>query len=149
MIAMRLYRFSRWLYERRLTLFAKLIMEVNNCINNSYIPYTAQIGRGTKFAYGGIAVVIHTNSIIGENCTIGQCVTIGGRTGHGGPPIISDNVYIGPGVRLLGNYTIGNNVVIGANSVVLDEVGENSIVVGIPGKVVSRDVSKFREENII
>ena len=149
MNAMTLYRISNKLHKINLTWFAKIVQKVNNRRRNSYIPYSASIGEGTVFAYGGIGVVIHSNAVVGENCMIGQGITIGGRTGHGGAPVIGDNVYIAAGSRVLGGITIGNNVVIGANAVVIKDVPENCIVAGVPAKVISNDVSKFKEKSII
>lgn len=138
MDAYKLYLLSRKLYLKKHIKLAKVVMKVNNLLHNSYIPYTAQIGQGSKFAYGGIGVIIHANSVIGDNCMIGQNCTIGGRGKHGGPPKIGNNVFIGPGVRLLGDFNIGDNSIIGANAVVISEIPSNSVVVGIPGKVIKK-----------
>jgi serine O-acetyltransferase len=84
-----------------------------------------------------MSVVIHKKAIIGENCTIGTCVTLGGRgKGIEGAPIIGDNVYISSGAKILGPIRIGNNVIIGANSVVLKDVSDDKTVVGIPAREV-------------
>ncbi|MED2785254.1 serine acetyltransferase [Bacillus thuringiensis] len=149
MDAYKIYIKSRKHYLKGNLFFAKLYLKMNRIINNSYIPYTAEIGKESIFGYGGIGVVLHPDCKIGKNCTIGQNCTIGGRTGHGGPPIIGDNVYIGPGARLLGSFRIGNNVIIGANAVVISEVPNNCIVAGVPAKIIRTDVSKFQNENII
>lgn len=138
--AMTLYNISRRLHEKKMNYLAKFIMLYNNRRHNSYIPYTAVIGQGSTFAYGGIGVVLHSNCIIGKNCMIGQGITIGGRGQHGGPPIIGDNVYIGPGVRLIGNFNVGDNSIIGANSVVIKEVPKNAVIAGVPARVI-----KYRE----
>lgn len=149
MNAITLYRTSNKLHKMNLTWLAKIIQNINNQRHNSYIPYSASIGENTVFAYGGIGVVIHTNAVIGKKCMIGQGITIGGRTGHGGAPVIGDNVYIAAGSRVLGGITIGNNVVIGANAVVIKDVPDNCIVAGVPAKIISKDISKFKEKNII
>lgn len=149
MDAYKLYLRSRKHYLKGNIFVAKLFMRINQLTHNCYIPYTAQIGENSKFAYGGISVVLHSESKIGKNCTIGQCCTIGGRTGHGGPPSIGDNVYIGPGARLLGGFTVGNNVVIGANAVVISDIPDNCMVAGVPARIVRNDVSIYKKENII
>lgn len=114
-----------------MVILAKIIKKINYYLHNSYIPYTAKIGRSSRFAYGGIGVVIHHLAEIGENCMIGQGVTIGGKTGQKGAPII------------------GNNVVIGANAVVIKDIESNCIVAGIPAQIISKDIKKFKEEGII
>lgn len=95
---------------------------------------------GVKFAYGGIAIVVHARAVIGKNCIIGQCVTIGGRSKHYEVPVIGDNVYIGAGAKILGPITIGNNSVIGAGAVVLKSVPANSIVAGAPARVIKTGI---------
>lgn len=76
--AMFFYRISRWCYLYHIPLVPKLITLIIFLIYNSKVPYQAEIGRGTKLGYGGIGVVIHSKSVIGANCSIGQQVTIGG-----------------------------------------------------------------------
>jgi len=105
-------------------------------IYNSSIPYEATIDEGTKLGYGGIGVVLHRKVVIGKNVMIGQHVTIGGRSGLSQFPVVGDNVFIGPGVSILGDLRVGNNVTIGANSVVLNDVPDNAVVVGVPAKII-------------
>ena len=141
--AYKLYCIARKQHLKGNHKIAKIITKINNMLHNSIIPPTAEIGKNSSFGYGGIGVVLHRNCIIGENCVIGQGCTIGGRAGHGGPPIIGDNVYIGPGARLLGDFKIGNNVVIGANAVVIKDVPDNSVVAGVPAKIINTDPSRY------
>ena len=83
-------------------------------------------------------------SIIGKNCNISQGVTLGqaNRGRNKGYPILGDNIYIGPGAKIVGAVKIGNNVAIGANCVVTRDIPDNSVVVGIPGKVISQEGAK-------
>ena len=88
------YRVSRWLYLHHIPVLPKLITLLIFLIYNSKIPYQAKIGRESTFGYGGMGVVIHSKSIIGENCTICQQVTIGGGNSRfPGVPVIGNNVY--------------------------------------------------------
>ena len=81
--------------------------------------------------------MIHQDSVIGENCSIGQLVTIGGgNSKYPGVPTIGDNVRISCGSIVFGGFTVGNNVVIGAHSVVNFPVPDNAVVVGNPGRIV-------------
>ncbi|UOY91610.1 serine acetyltransferase [Ectobacillus sp. JY-23] len=107
---------------------------------NSIIPYTAEIGKGTRLGYGGIGVVIHAKAKIGANCVISQNVTIGSRETL---PTIDDYVFIGPGTKCLGGR-IGDNVVVDANSVVTKEVPSNCVIAGVPTKVISTDMEKYQ-----
>ena len=135
------YRVANWLFRHRIPLLPKFIYYIQYLLFNSSVPASCVVGGGSKFAYGGIAVVIHARVVIGKNCVIGQCVTIGGRSKHYAVPIIGDNVYIGAGAKILGPVKIGDNSVIGAGAVVLSDVPENSIVVGVPAKVIKTNIN--------
>jgi serine O-acetyltransferase len=102
------------------------------------IPTGTSIERGFYLGHFG-GIVISPMVKIGKNCNISQNVTIGynSRGSNKGYPVIKENVYIGPGAIVIGDITIGNNVAIGANAVVTHDVPDNSVVVGIPAKVIS------------
>ena len=128
------YRIARFFYLHKVPFISKIIELLIFLVYNSRIPSSCIIGKGTKFAYGGIACVIHARSVIGANVKIGTNVTVGGRSGHYEVPVIGDNVYIATGAKVLGPIKIGNNAVIGANAVVIHDVEENAVVGGIPAK---------------
>lgn len=131
------YRLSNWLYRHHVPILPKLITLIIFLIYNSKIPPQAEIGKGTKFGYGGISVVVHQKSVIGRNCSIGQLVTIGGgNSKYPGVPIIGDNVQINCGSIIFGGIAIGNNVIIGAHSVVNFPVPDNAVIVGNPGRII-------------
>ena len=136
MNAIKLFRISQFFYKVNLIFLAKLVKGVIFVIYNSVVPYSTLIGSGSKFAYGGIGVVLHSKAIIGEKVIIGQNVTIGRQLNPEGIPTIGNNVYISAGARILGDVTIGDNVIIGANAVVIKNVPPNSIVAGVPAKVI-------------
>ncbi len=106
------------------------------------ISYKAKIGSGFYIGHHG-GIVTNEEMVIGKNCNLSHDVTIGvSRRGErAGVPVIGDNVYIGPGAKIFGKITIGNNAAIGANCVVTKDVPENGVVVGIPGKVISYEGS--------
>lgn len=135
------YRFANWLYRHHVPLLPKLIWRLQYLFFNSSVPASCEIGKGTKFGYGGIAVVLHARTVIGKNCMIGQGVTIGGKSGWYEVPVIGDNVQISAGARILGPVRIGNNVIIGANAVVVKDVPDNCIVAGIPAKIIKENIS--------
>jgi serine O-acetyltransferase len=103
------------------------------------IPPETKIGSGFYIGHFG-GIIVNAQSEIGKNCNISQGVTIGqsNRGKNKGFPILGDNIYIGPGAKIIGAVSIGNNVAIGANCVVTKNVPDNSVVVGVPGKVISQ-----------
>lgn len=106
------------------------------------ISFKAKIGPGLYIGHHG-GIVTNEEMQIGKNCNLSHDVTIGvSRRGErAGVPVIGDNVYIGPGAKIFGKITIGNNAAIGANCVVTKDIPENGVVVGIPGKVISYEGS--------
>ena len=79
--------------------------------------------------------------VIGENCIINSGVVLGGTSHKYEVPKLGDNVLVGAGAKILGSITIGNNVVIGANAVVLKDVSDNTLVAGIPAKVIKENIN--------
>lgn len=136
MNAISFYRIEHWLWQKKIPILPQLIHHVIFLIFNSHIPASCTIGKNTRFAYGGIGVVIHAHSIIGDNCIIGTNVTIGGRSGRVNPPIIGNHVYISTGAKVLGDIKIEDNVIIGANAVVIKDVPLNAVVAGVPSKII-------------
>ena len=114
-------------------------MAINQFITNIDIHPGATIGENV-FIDHGIGVVIGETTIIGDNVTIYQGVTLGGVSLNPGKrhPTIENDVIIGAGAKILGNITIGKGSKIGANSVIVKDVPPFSTVVGIPGKVIKR-----------
>lgn len=135
------YRLAHWLYRKHIPVIPKLIYYLQYILFNSSVPASCSIGKRTKFAYGGIAVVIHSRAKIGDNCIIGQCITIGGRSKHYNVPEIGDNVYIGAGAKILGPVKIGNNVTIGAGAVVLHDIPSDSVAAGVPAKIIKTNIN--------
>ena len=103
------------------------------------LPFKTKVGKGL-IIYHGQAMVINDGTIIGENCTIRHCTTIGSKQNENGSysscPVIGNNVDIGSNVCIIGPITIGNNVKIGAGSVVIKNVPDNVIVVGNPARII-------------
>ena len=102
------------------------------------IPARTIIGKGFYIGHFG-GIVISPQAIIGNNCNISQGITIGfsSRGKNKGYPVIKNSVYIGPGAVIIGNISIGNNVAIGANSVVTKDVPDNAVVAGIPARIIN------------
>lgn len=122
--------------------FAWLMLQRHEYKYGISIPYRTKIGSGFYIGHFG-GIVVNENAIIGKNCNISHQVTIGksNRGAKKGYPVIGDCVYIGPGAKIIGNVHIGNNVAIGANCVVTKDIPDNSVVVGVPGRVISSEGS--------
>ena len=97
-----------------------------------------KIGGGVKITSLGRGIVIHSNAIIGENCEIMQNVTVGNNAlkSRDDVAIIGDRVTLCAGSKVIGSVSIGDNVVVGANSVVVKDIPTNTIVAGIPAKII-------------
>jgi serine O-acetyltransferase len=135
-----LYRVDHWLWNHGLFLLARWMSQVGRFATGIEIHPAAQVGRRV-FIDHGMGVVIGETAIVGNDVLMYQGITLGGTGKERGKrhPTIEDNVVIGSGAKILGNITIGKNCNIGAGSVVLRDVPENSTVVGVPGHVIFRD----------
>ena len=121
----------------RIPFIPRLVTLLIFLIYNSKVPYQARIGKGTKLGYGGIGVVVPSESVIGRNCSVGQQVTIGGgNSRYPGVPVIGDNVHMHKGAIIYGGITVGDNAEIGANAVVNKPVPDNAVVAGVPAKII-------------
>ncbi|MDD2212060.1 MAG: serine O-acetyltransferase [Clostridia bacterium] len=136
-----LHRLAHKLYTKRWFLLARFISQVNRFFTQIEIHPGAKIGEGF-FIDHGAGVVIGETAEIGDNVTLYQGVTLGGTGKEKGKrhPTIGDNVVISAGAKVLGSFKVGDNVKIGAGSVVLKEVPSNSTVVGVPGRVVKKEL---------
>ena len=133
-IAMKLYRIERWLYIHHLKFLAKIISRFLYIICNCVIPPTTEIGEDTVIPHS-VGIVLHQSSVIGKRCRIYQNVTIGNANG----PKIVDDVIIGANAVILGDITVGNGAKIGAGAVVVKDVPEGVTVVGVPAKIIERN----------
>ncbi|MEL0609336.1 serine O-acetyltransferase [Vibrio echinoideorum] len=122
-------------------MFSSVIYKLQFVLFNSAVPHSVSIGKGSRFAYGGIGCVIHARAKIGSNCVIGQGITIGGRSKHESVPTIEDNVFIGAGARILGPITVGSGSIIAPNSVVIDNVSPRSIYGGVPARELKSNIN--------
>lgn len=139
------HRLTHKLYKRGNKTLARLLSQIARFFTQVEIHPGAVIGEGL-FIDHGCGIVIGETTIIGDNVTIYQGVTLGGTGKETGKrhPTIGDDVMISSGAKILGNITIGSNVKIGAGSVVLKHVPSNATVVGIPGRVVRQDGQKVQ-----
>lgn len=136
----KVHRISHALYKAKIPILPRLFRFLIFLLYNSDIPSSVRIGKGTLFGHSGIGVVIHQKAVIGEGCVIGQGITVGGRSKNPTVPVIGNKVYIGAGARVLGPITVGDNVIIAPNAVVIKDVPSNCIVGGIPAKLLKEDI---------
>ena len=134
------YRVNHWLWNHRLFLLGRMLSQAARFLTGIEIHPGAKIGR-RLFIDHGQGVVIGETAIVGDDVTLYQGVTLGGTGKEQGQrhPTIEDGVVIGGGAKILGNITVGKNCRIGAGSVVLRNVPDDSTVVGVPGHIIFRE----------
>lgn len=144
--ALLMYRFAHLLHTHNMKFAARAVSQLAKFFTGIEIHPGATIGKGLFIDHGS-GVVIGETAIIGDNCTIYQGVTLGGTGKECGKrhPTIGNNVMIGAGAKLLGNFKVGSNTKIAAGAVVLGDVPENSTAVGIPAHVVRKDGERVTE----
>ncbi len=135
--ALLMYRAAHALHEKGWKMSARAVSQLAKFFTGIEIHPGASIGRGL-FIDHGTGVVIGETAVIGDNCTLYQGVTLGGTGKQTGKrhPTLGDNVMVGAGAKLLGNFTVGSGSRIAAGAVVLADVPENATAVGVPAKVV-------------
>ncbi len=143
------YRLAHRLYQRGHYFWARYISQRAVRKTGIEIHPGAKIGKGLFIDHGN-GVIIGETTIIGDNVTLYQGVTLGGTGKEHGKrhPTVGNNVMISAGAKVLGSFTIGDNSKIGAGSVVLSEVPPNSTVVGVPGRVVRRNNMALPQESM-
>jgi len=143
--AMVIYRFGRWRYTVRppllrklLSLFYKLLYKFVQIVTGIELPCEVSIGKNFVIEHSG-GIVVSGFAKFGDDCRIRNGVVIGlARVEEPCAPQLGNDVDIGAGAKLLGNIQIGNHVRIGANAVVITDVPDNSIAVGVPARIKPR-----------
>ncbi len=135
--ALILHRIAHKLNYWKIPLIPRIISNISRFLTGIEIHPAARIGR-RFFIDHGMGVVIGATTIIGDDVLLYQGVTLGGTGNEHGKrhPTLGNNIVVGSGAKVLGNIEIGSNSRIGAGSVVVDNVPENSTVVGVPGRIV-------------
>jgi serine O-acetyltransferase len=130
-----LFQLSGWLGHRSSAL-AVLVKQLNHLLTGLDAAWDASVGTGLAIPHP-TGVVIGKGVTLGDDCVIQSCVTIGGgRAGDDRQPVIGSRVLVGAGARVLGPIEVGDDVTIGANSVVIASVPANSTVVGVPARIL-------------
>jgi serine O-acetyltransferase len=142
---MLVYRFGRWRYgvrpallRKALSLIYHVLFKLMQILTGIELPCEAEIGRNFVIDHFG-GIIVSGYAKFGDNCRIRNGVVVGlRRVEEKAAPTIGNNVDIGAGAKVLGPIRIGNNVLIGANAVVMQDVPDNSIAVGVPATVKPR-----------
>ncbi len=134
------YRLAHSLYKKEKYFAARAVSQAARLATGIEIHPGATIGKGLMIDHG-MGVVVGETTVIGDNCTLYQGVTLGGTGKDVGKrhPTLGNNVMVGAGAKVLGPFKIGDNTKIAANAVVLAEMPDNCTAVGIPAKVVKRE----------
>ena len=143
-----LHRIAHSLYTKGWVVLPRMINTFSRFLTGIDIHPGAKLGPGL-FIDHGMGLVIGETAELGSNVTLYQGVTLGGTGKETGKrhPTIGDNVVVSSGAKILGSFTVGANSKIGSGSVVLHEVPPNSIVVGIPGRVVALDGVRVKDND--
>ena len=140
-----IYRFGCWrytiksgLFRKPFSLLYKILYKFIQVITGIELPCEVTVGKNFRVDHFG-GIIISGFASFGDNCVIRDGVTVGlRRVDDPVAPQIGNSVDIGTGAKVLGGITIGDNVVIGANAVVLEDVPSNSIAVGVPARIKTR-----------
>ncbi|WP_408008919.1 serine O-acetyltransferase EpsC [Pseudalkalibacillus sp. A8] len=134
------HRLAHFFWKKKFFFIARVISQLSRFFTGIEIHPGAKVGRRC-FIDHGMGVVIGETCEIGDNVTLFQGVTLGGTGKEKGKrhPTLEDHTLVATGAKVLGSITIGKYSKVGAGSVVLQDVPQNSTVVGIPGKVVVQD----------
>lgn len=130
--AVRAFRFYSYVYIHISKILGYFFYQHYKIKFGCDIAPTARIGKNFRIAHIG-GIVIGRNVVIGNGCTINNCVTLGMKSSDEPMmPIVGENVYISTGAKLLGNIKIGDNCIIGANSVVIKSFDDSCLIAGAP-----------------
>ena len=134
------HRVAHWFYKHHMFFIARLISQLARFFTLIEIHPGAQLGHGILIDHG-CGVVIGETTVVGDNCTIYQGVTLGGVGTQKGKrhPTLGNNVTVGAGAKILGSFEVGDNCSIAANAVLLRQLDENITAVGIPARPVKKD----------
>ncbi|GED23057.1 serine O-acetyltransferase [Halomonas halmophila] len=137
--ALLLHRLGHWLWQRNLKWLARTLSTLGRWLTGIEIHPGASIGR-RFFIDHGMGVVIGETTVVGDDVTLYQGVTLGGTSWHHGKrhPTLGDGVIVGAGAKILGPFNVGAAAKVGSNAVITKEVPAGATVVGIPGKIVQR-----------
>jgi len=142
-VAVIVHRFGRWVYSLKIPVIRQVMIFIYLVINTICLAITGiHVQRESDIGPG---LVIHNSNCIfilakriGHSCTVNQGVSVASVRGTGWPTL-GNNVYLGAGCKVMGGVTVGDNVVVSANSLVVVDVPSNCTVMGVPARIISRE----------
>ncbi|MES1949212.1 serine O-acetyltransferase [Salinisphaera sp. S4-8] len=131
------HRVAHWCWTHRLTWLGRFVSHISRWLTGIEIHPGVTIGR-RFFIDHGFGVVIGETTVIGDDVTLYQGVTLGGTSWNPGKrhPTLENDVVVGAGAKVLGPFTVGSGARIGSNAVVVKEVPPGCTAVGVPAKLV-------------
>ena len=138
---------EHWLWVHGRKGIARVLSQITRHFTGVEIHPAAQLGR-RLFIDHAMGIVIGETTVVGDDCVLYQGVTLGGTGKETGKrhPTLGNNVTVGTGAKVLGNIHIGDNVKIGGNAAVVNDVPPNCTVVGVPGRIVRQNGCRITEE---
>lgn len=130
------HRIGHRLSELNIPLLPKLFQLFIFLCYSSAISYKVKIGKGTFFNHSGFGILLNAKVVIGDNCKIGNNVSIVGQGPYSHAPVLKNRIYVGPGAVIQGPMIIEDNVIIAPNAVVNKSIPKNAIVAGVPARII-------------
>lgn len=147
-IVLFVYRFGSWVHSASdLALLRPVLWKLYQVMDLFFVRIMCcaeldarcQIGPGLRLPHGANGIVVHRDSVIGKHVTLYHQVTLGGRSDEdSSPPVLGDHVEIFTGARILGSVKVGEGSVVGANAVVIKDVPDYCLAVGVPARIIDR-----------
>jgi len=131
------YKLNQWKVPLLPELINKIFVRL---LFGCQLQMGAKIGKNVNLGNGGLAIVIHRHAVLEDNVIVAPSVTIAGTSQKVGAPYIGENSFIGTGARILGPVKVGKNCYIGANAVVINDIPDNTMVAGIPAKIIRTNI---------
>ena len=129
-------KLSHFLWKMGFPFLPRLLYALNRVVFATVIPPSVHVGKNDLLGYSGLGIAIHSLVVMGNNVKISQHVTIGGRSGLIEVPVIEDGVEVGAVACILGPVRLGAGAVVGANAVVLCDVPNGKVAVGVPARIL-------------
>jgi serine O-acetyltransferase len=135
--ALTLQRAAHALHRRGVPVLPRVLRRAILHLYGSALDPELELPRDTQLGYGGLGIVIHRGVRMGRRVLVSHGVTLGGRDGHDGLPVVEDDVKIGAGAKVLGPVRLGRGARVGANAVVLRDVPAGATVAGVPAREIA------------